>query len=124
MTRNRLNLRTAPRAAEGTHPRSLGRERFDSKAFTAASHHPFEVGDVAPPCAEEDPELFWPATESEAALAKAVCRGCPLVRSCLAVGRERGEWGVWGGELLARGLVTTDLPGNVRPSPRGQPRTA
>lgn len=124
MTRNRLNFRTAPRAADVPHPRSLGRDLFDSKAFTAASHHPFEVGDVAPPCAEEDPELFWPATESEAALAKAVCRRCPLVRSCLAIARERGEWGVWGGELLARGRVTTDLPGNVRPSPRDQPRTA
>lgn len=124
MTRNRLHLRTAPRAAEGADPRRLGRDLFDSKAFAAATHHPFELGDVTPPCTEEDPELFWPATESEAALAKAVCRGCPLVRSCLAIAEERGEWGVWGGELLAKGRVTTDLPGNVRPSPHDQPRTA
>ena len=93
MTRHRLSLRTAPGAADGTHPRSLGRDLFDSKAFAAASHHPFELGDVTPPCTEEDPELFWPATESEAALAKAVCRGCPLVRSCLSTAQERGEWG-------------------------------
>ena len=33
MTRNRLHLRTAPRAAEGAHPRRLGRDLFDSKAF-------------------------------------------------------------------------------------------
>ncbi|HEY9496596.1 MAG TPA: WhiB family transcriptional regulator [Intrasporangium sp.] len=124
MTRNRLHLRTAPRTAERAHPRPLGRDLFDSKAFTAATHHPFELGDVTPPCTAEDPELFWPATESEAALAKAVCRGCPLVRSCLATAEERGEWGVWGGELLSKGRVTTDLPGNVRPSPRDQPRTA
>jgi hypothetical protein len=124
MTRHGLRLRTTSRAAEAAHPRTLGRDLFDSKAFTAATHHPFELGDVTPPCADEDPELFWPATEAEAALAKTVCRGCPLVRSCLAIAHERGEWGVWGGQLLAKGRVTTALPGNVRSSPREQPRTA
>ena len=124
MTRNRLNLRTAPRAAAAPHPRPLGRDLFDSKAVAAATHHPFEVGDVMPPCTEEDAELFWPATESQAALAKAVCRGCPLVRSCLAIAQARGEWGVWGGELLAKGRLTTDLPGNVRPSRHDTPQIA
>ena len=124
MTRHRLNLRTAPRGAEATHPRQFSRDLFDSKAFAAATHHPFEPGDVTPPCTEEDPELFWPATQLEATLAKAICRGCPLVRSCLAIAQERGEWGVWGGELLAKGRVTADLPGNVRPSPHDTPRIA
>ena len=105
-------------------PAVAGRDLFDSKAFTAATRHPFEHGDLTPPCTDEDPELFWPATESEAALAKAVCRGCPLIRSCLGIARERGEWGVWGGELLAKGRVTTELPGNVRPSTRDKPRIA
>ena len=115
MSSNRLRYGNPRRTVEMAHPRPLGRAQFDSKAFTAATHHPFELGDVVPPCTDEDPELFWPATDSEAALAKAVCRRCPLVRACLAIGRDRGEWGVWGGELLAKGRVTTDLPGNVRP---------
>ena len=64
---DRLNFRTAPRAAEGAHPRSLGRDLFDSKAFTAASHHPFESATL--PCAEKirsssgprrSPKPRWP----------------------------------------------------------------
>ncbi|MGV9342862.1 WhiB family transcriptional regulator [Streptomyces sp. NPDC003688] len=56
-----------------------------------------------PACADEDPELFFPIGDSGPALlqaeeAKAVCRRCPLMESCLAGALERGETaGVWGG---------------------------
>ncbi|MDC5698455.1 WhiB family transcriptional regulator [Intrasporangium calvum] len=113
MSRHRINLTTRPLRAEAARARS--RDPLDGRAFTAATEHPLVLGEITPPCTAEDPELFWPATESEVALAKAVCRGCPVRRSCLAVAQERREWGVWGGELLGRGRPTKDLPGNVRP---------
>ncbi|RNG31101.1 WhiB family transcriptional regulator [Streptomyces botrytidirepellens] len=55
-----------------------------------------------PVCADEDPELFFPIGNTGPALlqieeAKAVCRGCPLMDSCLQGALERGEaFGVWG----------------------------
>jgi WhiB family redox-sensing transcriptional regulator len=54
-------------------------------------------------CVDEDPELFFPIGETGPALlqieeAKAVCRRCPLMESCLQGALERGEdAGVWGG---------------------------
>ncbi|MEU8949677.1 WhiB family transcriptional regulator [Streptomyces sp. NPDC048489] len=54
-------------------------------------------------CAEEDPELFFPIGDTGPALlqedeAKAVCRRCPLMESCLQGALERGEnYGVFGG---------------------------
>ncbi|UXX98039.1 WhiB family transcriptional regulator (plasmid) [Streptomyces sp. AD2-2] len=56
-----------------------------------------------PACATEDPELFFPVGDSGFALvqqeeAKAVCRRCPLMESCLEGALERGEqYGVFGG---------------------------
>jgi WhiB family redox-sensing transcriptional regulator len=54
-------------------------------------------------CLEEDPELFFPIGSTGPALvqieeAKAVCRGCPVVGTCLAWALESGQdSGVWGG---------------------------
>ncbi|MCQ8833749.1 WhiB family transcriptional regulator [Streptomyces malaysiensis] len=56
-----------------------------------------------PACADKDPELFFPIGNTAPALrqikkAKAVCRHCPLMESCLQGALERGEaFGVWGG---------------------------
>ncbi|MCX4729420.1 MULTISPECIES: WhiB family transcriptional regulator [unclassified Streptomyces] len=56
-----------------------------------------------PACENEDPELFFPIGDTGPALlqveeAKAVCRRCPLMESCLQGALERGETaGVWGG---------------------------
>lgn len=49
-------------------------------------------------CRGVDPELFFPATEDEAAPAKAICATCPVRMACLAFALERNEkFGVWGG---------------------------
>ncbi|WP_079142288.1 WhiB family transcriptional regulator [Streptomyces sp. LUP30] len=53
-------------------------------------------------CAGEDPELFYPIGDTGPALlqieeAKAVCRRCPLMDSCLQGALDRNESGVWGG---------------------------
>lgn len=122
MSRHRMNLTSQPMTE--ARPEARGRDPLEGRALTAAAEHPLLLGEVTPPCTAVDPELFWPATESEAARAKAVCRGCPVIRSCLAVAQERREWGVWGGELLGRGRSTTDLPGNVRPPQHRSPASA
>jgi WhiB family redox-sensing transcriptional regulator len=54
-------------------------------------------------CRDEDPELFFPIGTSGPAVvqieqAKAVCRRCPVVQSCLDWALRAGQdSGVWGG---------------------------
>ena len=54
-------------------------------------------------CLDEDPELFFPIGNTGPALlqieeAKAVCRRCPAVDTCLKWALENGQdAGVWGG---------------------------
>ena len=54
-------------------------------------------------CLDEDPELFFPIGNTGPALqqideAKAVCRRCPVVDTCLKWALESGQdSGVWGG---------------------------
>lgn len=124
MTRNRTTLRTQSLGQVGLRPAPRAEQGLDAWIFRAASEHPFDLDGAVPQCAAEDPELFWPATRAEAERAMAVCGTCPLADACRAVARERREWGVWGGELLAKGRPTTELPGNVRASPHGTARSA
>lgn len=124
MTRNRTITRTQSLGQVGLRPAASSAHGLDAWIFRAASEHPFEPGGVEPLCAGEDPDLFWPATEAEAELARAVCCACPLTEPCLAVAQQRLEWGVWGGQLLAKGRATTELPGNVRPSAHDTARSA
>lgn len=49
-------------------------------------------------CRGVDPEIFYPASEEEAEVAKTVCAACPVREACLEfalASRERD--GVWGG---------------------------
>ncbi len=124
MTRNHKTFHAQSLGQVGLRPVSRAAHAFDAWVFRAASEHPFEVAGSEPSCATHDPELFWPATEVDAEQARAVCRGCPLAEVCLAVAQRRLEWGVWGGQLLARGRPTTELPGNVRPSTHDTARSA
>ncbi len=49
-------------------------------------------------CRGADPELFFPATEEDAEVAKSYCATCPVRVTCLAFAIERNErFGVWGG---------------------------
>src|SRR6202045_3254597 len=57
------------------------------------------------PCTE-DPELFFAEAPADGEAAKARGRGCGAGAECLQGALERREpWGVWGGELLLRGVV-------------------
>ena len=68
------------------------------------------------PCTE-DPELFFAEAPADVEAAKALCQGCRAREVCLQGALERREpWGVWGGELLLRGIVVP------RKRPRGRPR--
>ena len=69
------------------------------------------------PCRAYDAELWFAELPAHVEEAKALCRGCPVRRACLAGALERGEpWGVWGGELFLQGVVVP------RKRPRGRPR--
>jgi len=70
------------------------------------------------PCAD-DPELFFAEAPADVEAAKALCLGCRAREVCLQGALERREpWGVWGGELLLRGIIVP------RKRPRGRPRKA
>lgn len=44
-----------------------------------------------------------PLTEDDLSTAQTVCAACPIRLKCLEIGVERGDDGVYGGELLYRG---------------------
>jgi WhiB family transcriptional regulator, redox-sensing transcriptional regulator len=70
------------------------------------------------PC-QSAPELFFAEDPQDLRRAKALCGDCPLRSACLTGALERGEpTGVWGGELLLRGVVIAGK------RPRGRPRKA
>lgn len=50
------------------------------------------------PCAQTDPEAFFPEKGGTAAPGKKVCRDCPVRAECLDYALEHDErFGVWGG---------------------------
>lgn len=68
-------------------------------------------------CLSADPELFFSENPADLELAKLVCEPCPLRQRCLEGALERQEpHGVWGGQILADGVVI------ARKRPRGRPR--
>ncbi|MCA1692194.1 MAG: WhiB family transcriptional regulator [Actinobacteria bacterium] len=49
-------------------------------------------------CRGLDPDVFFPASDDEAGVAKAVCETCPVREECLEYALEtRQEDGIWGG---------------------------
>ena len=49
-------------------------------------------------CRTIDPELWFPDAPQTGALAKKLCRTCPVIEECLEYALENGEmYGVWGG---------------------------
>ncbi|CAL9337204.1 WhiB family transcriptional regulator [Streptomyces sp. enrichment culture] len=59
-------------------------------------------------CVGEDPEIFFPLSDSaapgsEASLARAICRRCPVLLDCRTWAIERGEDdGIWGATTAAQ----------------------
>lgn len=69
------------------------------------------------PCHIGDPDLWFAEKPDDLERAKVLCADCPAKALCLTGALERSEpWGVWGGEILDRGVVI------ARKRPRGRPR--
>jgi len=69
------------------------------------------------PCHDNDPDLWFAEAPADLEHAKTLCASCPVRAQCLAAALDREEpWGVWGGEILDRGVVV------ARKRPRGRPR--
>jgi WhiB family redox-sensing transcriptional regulator len=72
---------------------------------------------LAVPCRAGDPDLWFAESPVDLERAKALCEDCPLRLECLTAALEREEpWGVWGGEIIDRGVIVS------RKRPRGRPR--
>jgi len=82
-------------------------------------------------CREIDPELFFPTGTTGPALvhieeAKAICRRCPVMETCLEWALDsREDAGVWGGrsEAERRTILRRRSRGQEDPEPKPEPRT-
>lgn len=73
----------------------------------------------ATPCSVIEDDLWFSQRPAAVEQAKELCLSCPLVQTCLQGALDRQEtWGVWGGQLVERGVVVP------RKKPMGRPRKA
>ncbi len=80
---------------------------------------------AALPCHRNDPELWFAEAPRDVEVAKSLCLACPVRETCLASALERAEpWGVWGGQLLLRGVVIPRKRGRGRPRKQSDPGVA
>ena len=67
----------------------------------ALSNYPDFTSKGSAPCAQADPEAFFPervkGTVPETQTAKKICRTCPYTVQCLEWAIEHDERGIWGG---------------------------
>jgi len=78
-------------------------------------------GDAA--CRDVDPELFFPdgdvkSVRAQVAMAKLICRRCPVSATCLSWALASGqEAGIWGGltEAERHRLLRRTRPGSTAP---------
>jgi WhiB family transcriptional regulator, redox-sensing transcriptional regulator len=102
------------------HPKTDGRRINDQEAGDSDMSMALTCREKtlpAVPCHVGDPDLWFAEDPADLERAKALCAECPIRRECLAAALERQEpWGVWGGEILDRGVIV------ARKRPRGRPR--
>jgi WhiB family redox-sensing transcriptional regulator len=88
------------------HARRHRRERREAKRRLSADL----------PCQQRNPDLWFSDSPADLDIAKALCAECPIQQACLSGALERGEYtGVWGGQILDRGLILTHKRGPGRP---------
>ena len=76
----------------------------------------FLLSTAAPLACSTNPDLFFAESPQDVAQAKELCADCPVRAACLADALDRGEpWGVWGGELLLRGVIVPTKRARGRP---------
>jgi hypothetical protein len=62
-------------------------------------------------CHGLDTNYFYDYYESDPVMARTIdqtCLSCPIMKQCLQMGIENGEWGVWGGIYLTSGKKDTN----------------
>lgn len=63
-------------------------------------------------CVNYDVNLFFDKYEENESLRPAIeqlCDGCPVMRTCFAVGISQKEYGVWGGVFLEKGKISREF---------------
>lgn len=63
-------------------------------------------------CLGSDTNVFFDTYEEQAETREfvdALCRTCPVSKTCFAVGVSGKEWGVWGGIYLEGGEVSKEF---------------
>ena len=63
-------------------------------------------------CLGYDTDLFFDKYEEDESLRPAIdnlCLGCPVLKTCFAVGVSNKEWGVWGGVYLIDGEISKEF---------------
>lgn len=87
---------------------------LNTTAVNGAFEHP--TPDVAWACADADPEVFFPTDDDALTAATAICAGCAVRTLCRTIAEARAESGVWGGVLLAEGVVQDGVRRRGRPA--------
>ncbi|HEX2285032.1 MAG TPA: WhiB family transcriptional regulator [Mycobacterium sp.] len=76
----------------------------------------YEVTPSAVPCQMANADLWFSERRVDTEHARAICAGCPIRRQCLAAALKRNEpWGVWGGEIIHRGVIAAGKRARGRP---------
>jgi len=63
-------------------------------------------------CLDMDTNLFFEKYEDEESLRPAIdniCKQCPVIKTCFAVGISNKEWGVWGGIFIENGKISREF---------------
>ena len=63
-------------------------------------------------CLDMDTNLFFEKYEDEESLRPAIdsiCKQCPVLKTCFAVGISNKEWGVWGGIFIENGKISREF---------------
>jgi hypothetical protein len=63
-------------------------------------------------CLDYDTNLFFDKYEEDELLRPAIdklCSGCPVAKTCFAVGVSQKEWGIWGGVYLEGGGISKEF---------------
>ncbi len=63
-------------------------------------------------CLDYDTNLFFDKYEEDEPLRNAIdklCSGCPVSKTCFAVGVSSKEYGVWGGIYLESGSISKEF---------------
>lgn len=70
----------------------------------------------------EAKDLFFSEELVDIGAAKRVCAECPVIAECLEGAIRRGEpWGVWGGQLFAKGRIVAIKRKRGRPPKNPRP---